>query len=749
MKKNPKTSFGILEDGQIIKMACLQRDGYHLYLMNLDYVELDKPLYVTPEQLAEYEKTRPSGEEINLDEFASEYVTGLKQTPWDRMFGSVRLDSGVIAINVSEENLSRGLDIPESAAAERVFLRSNLTPQHQKNGEWQTSRFDVGGTSQIWLHQGPNQLYELLKTYGKRNKKNLYYQLADANDIALADHYRTNNLGDGQRHLLVYLGREFRKAFLFDQGGLVDIYNLNITQDLPEAELIHSRVSLALDNAQQPEPDRIVICGDLASDELVRYFNKHDSGRTSLLSFPNLTVFNGKADLYNEVFLAQFALPIALAQKALFPDEARYTPSNFLTRKQIEAQRTFKVAWHGYLILGLIFALALLGTIAFLTVRSNLKHEKEAQRRLQHELAVLQVEAAEIARMKAELEQFKRNTEVIRGVIQGKNPWSEVLDTLNRVAQARPISWLTNLKRNGERLQLSGVTTNRNHVIDIAATLPQSRIQRVTSAEIRDFKVWNFEIASDFPSVDWVAKIEAETAELLARNRAEKEKATLELAAAEQAAAAQEAAEMKAAQTMTAAEKKALEARTAAEKKAAEARAVAEKAAAEKPAAAQPAPAPAPRTASTTGNKLPSIDKAYMPQPSDWQKQAPANELAAYNAFIAAVNRGDKQGFKQLGYDFINKYPQSRLNRLLRWHFANKLYIYGEYIDAKVVLDPLVRYVDAHYPYALLLAARIDHQTGYDRYRRLYNLMQKDYAEHPMQGQVQADIAAIGRGGAQ
>ncbi|MFO8145716.1 MAG: hypothetical protein R6T89_08315, partial [Candidatus Syntrophosphaera sp.] len=234
---------------------------------------------------------------------------------------------------------------------------------------------------------------------------------------------------------------------------------------------------------------------------------------------------------------------------------------------------------------------------------------------------------------------------------------------------------------------------------------------------------------SDFPDVDWVGQIEAETAEFLEQQRREKESAETREMTEENTAAAQAAAEEEAARV--AAEAKAREEELAARQ---------EQAATEAP-ARQTAPA-------VTANRLPGIEKQHMPAPTNWHLQAPAEEIAAYNAFIRAVNRGDPEEFKALGYEFLNRHPKSRLAPLLRWHFANKLYVYGEYIPAKHVLDPLVHIVDYHYPYALLLAARLDHAVRDARYRRLYPLMQRDYADHPIGGQVAKDLEIIG-GGAQ
>jgi Tfp pilus assembly protein PilN len=760
MKKHPKMAFGISEDGQGLRLATLERDAYQVRLARLDLVELEKPLYRTQEQLTAFEDKNWESEaesgEILLEEYDSANLATLQGSPWERLFGTASLHRGVIAINVNEENLVRGTAVPENKSDEKAFARANLDTRLLKRGEWQTSRFRINGGSQFILHKGVNQLLEILEMFARRHRKRFYYQLADANDIALADYYRVNNLGDDERVLLVYLGRDYRKAFLFDKGQLMDIYPLNITQDLPEPELIYSRVAFALDNSQQPEPAKYVICGDLASNEILTYFNRRSPDTASLMSFPMLVTAGLDKDVYTPLFLAQFALPIALGHKAIYPDEDRYTQSNFLPGYMIEGQKPFKMAWHGYLIIFAIFLIALLGTISYLNGRSKYDRAVEQKRKLDHELTVLRIETAEIAKMQEEINNFSKNLDAIRLILKDKNPWSAVLDTLNHLFQSRPVSWLTNLKKEGNRLHISGQTTNRSNVIAFADALPNSRIQKVTSTLIHDTTIWTFEITSDFPKVDWVGQIEAEIAAVLEQNRIIEEQAR----AAEEARKAKEAEEQAKIQAQADEAKAKEQARLQAEAELARNREQAQKQK-NAPAPVAKAPAvvqqpPAPQAAQTATTQAPALERkvkldpitaAYMPRLTERQKNTGGPAAEDYNAFVRSLNQGNIETIKSLGNSYLRRYGKNRLTPMVRWHLANKLYQAGDYTNAISMLDPLVHEVGDIYPYALLLSARIDYARGYKRFGKLYQAILDNYPDHTIRGLVDQDYKALGLGG--
>lgn len=724
MSKRPKLAYGIFEDGTTLRMVSLKRDLYHVTLQGIERIEMDKPLYQTQAELTEFE--RQSWEEnngdsknIQLDDFDSRYLNDFKLSPWDRMFAAFDLRQGVIALNVNDENLTRGSEIPGGRNYQKNFASTSLSPAQYKSGRWQTSIVQVGETRQIWLHNGENRLLELLQAYSQRNKRNLYYQLVDANDIALADYFRINHLNTDQRVVLLYLGRDYRKALLFEKYAWTAALPLSITQDLPEPELIYSRLSFALDSNQQLDPAQIVICGDLASEALVNYINAQGSSQARLLDFNHLNVENRKNEILDDSYLCQFTLPIALAYKALFPDETRFTPSNFLPKQIIEAQKPFKIAWHGWLTLMVIFGLTLLGTLFMLN--SGLKYKKlvAEKRQLEFQLTTKQIEAAEITKMKEEIENFQKNLDSVRVLLQGKNPWSAVLDTLNKLFRIKPVSWLSSFKKEGDRLAINGYTTNRRNILDFAEALPNSRIRKVTSSQVRNTTLWSFDIISDLPEVDWVGQIEKEIAEFMEQNAAAEAEATAAAALAE-------------AQTQVPASKQ--DTQKPAED-------------IQKPAEAT-RKAPEPVQTETVWVSLSPIPTQYMPQLTKWQSKASSAELAAYNEIVSALNRESRDEYFPLGQAFLKNYPRGRLRSLVRWHLAYRLYKAGDYHNAVAFLDPLVHEVSLIYPHALLLSARIDYARHNKRYAKTYKALTANYPDHPIQEMVKADLDQIARGGA-
>ncbi|MDZ4182000.1 MAG: hypothetical protein U1B83_03915, partial [Candidatus Cloacimonadaceae bacterium] len=356
MIKHPKHVFGISEDGASLRIVHLVRDRAEVYLNGMDLVDLDNSLYHLPEAAiptAEPEKNSwedngNDNSEITLDEFDAGYTSEYKLTPWENMLNGYELAKGVLAINVNDENIIKTLDVIRrktlffgilwfndqkkggsltpiySKSAVRKFAKSRLSPEEYKAKEWHGSHVMLNESHNFWLHRGNNRLQKLLEDYAGKHKLHLFYQLADANDIALTDYFRIHALAEGKRTLLLYMGHDYRKAFIFEKGVWTNTLTLQISHEHPEPEIIYSKLALALDSAQLSDPDQIVICGDLASRELLDYLVKQYSRETvSLLTFPKLIINNDRAEQFDAFYFAQFALPIALAYKALHPDDGR------------------------------------------------------------------------------------------------------------------------------------------------------------------------------------------------------------------------------------------------------------------------------------------------------------------------------------------------------------------------------------------------------------------------------------------
>lgn len=717
MKKHAKRAFGIFHDGLMVRMVELYREGTQVYLQSLDQTELDRYWYKINEDPAvsvvdakTKEDLSPLKNDMQIDDFDSDYVTNYQLQPSDRMLASFNLAHGVIALNVYDENIVKDSMGAVTKKEMSLFVKSKVSPKFFKSGEWQSAIVNIGGQQQHWLHQGTNRLFELLQDHQRQNRFNFYFQLADANDIVLTDYFKLTYADRLEKEtLLVYLGQEYRKAFVFREGKWVDTLKLQITQDNPELEVISSKLSLAIDSAQLNEPTAIIFCGDLVNTELILHIRSQFlNAQIDAIVFSNLIVATEDADSFDLRRLSQFTIPIALAYKALFADDHQhFTNSNFLPSGVIEGQKEFKVAWHGLIVLIMIFGVTLWGTFATLKANQSYRQGKIIKRELDATLTQKKLEATEIQKIRQDLENQEKNITIMKTLLEGKNPWTEILTAGNRIFAGQPVSWLIDLKRDKAAFVINGVTTRRANVISFADTFTNSQIRKVVAGKIRGKTIWTFEISADLPKIDWIGEIEQDIEAL----RAMKQNYGIE------------PTEAKPIKT---------------NKNDANTRVV-------------PLSPRRSSTAVKTDKRgrviLPPLQQAFCPIPREQLMAGDGADVQDYHAFVLSVNKGNIWEYRDLGVKYLSKYPQSELSSAVRWWLAYRLYLDKDNALATSYLDPMTRSSDRYTPYVILLQARIDYANGKPGYAGFYDQLQYDYSGHQVMEQAKLDLALITAGG--
>lgn len=687
MQKHPKQAFGIFEDGHSIRLAHIIHANDQYYLDSVDRVELEKPIYHAPEEkpLQDLDldsmDEAPDDDNLKLDDYSPDLGTNMQLSPSDNLFAAHPLRSGVIALNVNDEYIHRVTEnIPKPNNLKR-FIRDLIPADMYRKGLWESSYVKVGEHKELWVSHGVNLLLDYIQSYEKRSKLHLYYQLADANDIALTDYFRTLIAGIEKRILLVYLGEDYRKIFVFENGIWVDTLPIQITQKRPEPEIIYSKLALAIDSSSYPDPEVIAFCGDLVNEEILAYLrSQFENTELDFLGFPQLVVESERTELYDKSHLAHYAVPIALALKALTPDDPYYNKSNFLPSSVVEGQKVFKIAWHGFIVLILVFLATMFFTNTLLKETSLNKKAKRNNAELSKTLAQRRIEAKEIQEIRANLEKHQKSIEAMQLVLDKKNPWSYLLELINRKLGSNRISWLNNMSVDKGKLHLAGVTTNRSNVVDFADMLPNCQIRKVTHSKIRSVDLWQFELISDLPEVDWMAVIEEDLARLMA----------LKQSYGEQSGSG------------------------------------------------------APGSEQTNSNTLrpfpPQLLLAAKPE------QVSSNDAAvrAYNEFIASTLTSNIWQYREKGQGFLQRFRNHPLGPIVRWRTAYRLYIDKEYDFASQYLNPMLQNRDEYYSYAVLLAARIEHAKGSDRFREYYRIMRNDFSRSPLNLIVIEDMRILG-----
>lgn len=716
MKKAPKEVFGIYQDGQIIRMVHLRKDGAETFLLAVESLSLDSDWYKGDQAMgtvaeAGFVPVEDSyldandldlGMDISISLDSSEEMdslhdssrfsgTPMEISPTTKMYAKFPMARGVIALNVHEEHIQKDEPGLVSKKELKTFRKNVLTRNQIKAGQWHSCVVDDAGESRHWLHTGPNLLLDSLQEYAKESRSKLYYQLADANDLALTDYYRyTENFEDSGIRLFAYLGQEYRKIFVFDNGEWIDTLPIHISQDYPEADVAFSKIALALDSAQVSEVQSIVLAGDLANQQLADYINSQNvSLNAKLLSFPHLTVAQSHEGLESEdQALTPYALALALAYKALHWENPVFSKCNFLPHKVLDNQKELRVVWHGFIVLSLIFALVLYTTISFLGKQQKLRQIRQDNTELTFQLNRLRAENAIIQTLTADINLIKQSREKLSILLKGKNRWTEVFNRINSTFALYPKSWISNMKQNGDRLSITGITARREHVSRLAEGLPDGRIRRVTHSKIKDQTVWNFEMDFVLPEVDW-----------------------------EEFLSSQDAVNTETEPTSS--------------------RSIA---------TAKPRPAPAAETIKSNGYKygqLPEILQANTPGPDEDELRQNKEFARSFQSFMEAVHQGNMLEYRFIGYAITNKYPQSSHLSLTRWWLAYRLYQEKEYTLAEEYLNSNLCQYDRYHPDSLLLKARLSYALSKPDYKQYYQTLREEYPRSKAAAQAALDLKYI------
>lgn len=714
MKKTAKDAFGIYQDGQIVRMVHLRKDGAETYLIGVDSLSLERDWYKGDQASASiaesgfvpveesYQDASDLDMNLSMDDIDiqapvtvdSGFRGPLMETSLTtRMYAKFPLHQGVIALNIHEEHIQKDKPGLISKKNIKAFRKSVLNHGQAKAGQWHSCVIESEGDTRHWLHTGPNLLLDSLEDYAKDAKAKLYYKLADANDLVLTDYYRFTQSVEGTgTHLLAFLGREYRKIFVFQNGEWTATLPIHISQDYPETDVIFSKIALALDSAQVGETESIVLAGDLANLQLVNYINSQNvSMNARLFSFSNLTVTHsqeGEAEEAEDQLLSPYTLALALAYKALNSDNPAFGKCNFLALKVLDNQKELRVVWHGFIVLTLIFALVLYTTTSFLGKAQKLRQTEQESAELNFMLNRLRAENAIIETLTAEINRNKESMKMVTILLEGKNPWTEIFDRINSAFARYPKSWITNMKQGTDRIGITGITAEREHVSRLAEGLPDGCIRRVSPSKIKDQTVWNFEMDFAFPEVSW---------ELVLASEAEEPAKKEDL-------------------------KSAPRRRPTTKTKAAEEEV---------------------KSSKISYGRLPEILATNTPSP-DVEELAQNKDFArSFQTFMESIHRGNMLEYRFIAYAMINKYPQSSHLSLTRWWLAYRLYQEKEYTLAEEYLNPNLSQFNRYHPDALLLKARLSFARSKPDYLQYYQTLQNEYPRSKASGQAALDLKYI------
>ena len=317
----------------------------------------------------------------------------------------------------------------------------------------------------------------------------------ETSDISLMNLVRSNyELGPEEISIIVYVGSEFSR--LIFMKGLDFLHFAPVISEgksSPNIEnTLYSRILLEQDSAGIVRIDRVFLGGEAHKAELKQFLSPQFAEAPIEYLVPQ-NLNTGELQEGVTEIVSEYAIPISSAMRVLDPKNPLTYHIDLLPTSFREGQKAFKLAWHGYLLMVLIF-----GITVFLTNRIGVMGEqvKKASR----DLAEKQLALAENQRLQNLLDsltlqnhQYVNALAVYDTIVPNYNRWSKVFYHLTTSVEDVTSPWIRDIISQPDKtIELTGYTTHRERIPRIANMFQKATLQSVELEEIRGKVVYKF-----------------------------------------------------------------------------------------------------------------------------------------------------------------------------------------------------------------------------------------------------------------
>ncbi len=323
----------------------------------------------------------------------------------------------------------------------------------------------------------------------------------DSADISLMNIVRRNyELQDEEVTVIVYVGSEFTRL-IFMRGDhfyqfapiLGEGYD---SPNLPNT--IYSRLLLEQDNLGLPNIHRIVLAGESHRIDLKTFLLRQmPDHEVDYLLLPEVDTSALSPEQQAEV--SGFAIPIGAAWRFLDPSGNAFYRINLLPDLIREGQRVFKLAWHGYLLLVLLFCSSLFFTWQISAKSREVRDLKESLTLKESQQAENLQLSNSIDALQQQLTRYRASLALYDSLVPGSERWSRILTRLSHGVEDLNSLWITDFNATKDpTITMSGYTLYRTRIPRVAALFDNTTLKEVAVQSIRDQEVYKYTL--DIPA---------------------------------------------------------------------------------------------------------------------------------------------------------------------------------------------------------------------------------------------------------
>jgi Tfp pilus assembly protein PilN len=262
---------------------------------------------------------------------------------------------------------------------------------------------------------------------------------------------------------------------------------------------VYSRLLLEQDNLAIPRIHRIILAGQSRRigfrDFLLQQLPDQE---VDYLLTPRLDASELSSD--DQEMISEWAVPIGAAWKLLDQANHNVYRINLIPADVREGQRVFKLAWHGYALMLLLFVSTLFFTWSVSSKSREIRDLRDALTLKEGQRAENQTLSSSIQALQEQLQRYKVSLALYDSLVPGSERWSKVLTQLSHGVEDLNSIWLSDftIAQDGV-MRMNGFTVYRTRIPRLATLFDNSLLKEVNVQSIRDQTVYRYNIEVPVP----------------------------------------------------------------------------------------------------------------------------------------------------------------------------------------------------------------------------------------------------------
>jgi hypothetical protein len=319
----------------------------------------------------------------------------------------------------------------------------------------------------------------------------------DSADVALMNMVRLNyDLQPDDVTVIVYVGVEFTRL-IFMRGDHFYQFApiLGEGYDSPNLQnTVYSRLLLEQDNLAIPRINRIVLAGQCRRINFKEFLTQQlPDQEIDYLLMPQLD--SSPLNPEDQEAISEFAVPIGAAWRVLESGSENIYEINLLPASVREGQRVFKLAWHGYLLMLLLFLSTFFFTWEIARKSKQVKELRDQLTLKESQRAENQTLSNSIQALEEQLSRYRTSLALYDSLTPGAERWSKTLTQISHGVEDLNSIWLSDMSGGSDgSMVMNGFAVYRTRIPRMSSLFDNSLLKEVNVQAIREQTVYKYRI---------------------------------------------------------------------------------------------------------------------------------------------------------------------------------------------------------------------------------------------------------------